>query len=344
MKEPLVSVHMLTYNHVSHIAEAIEGVLKQQTDFPFELVIGEDCSTDGTRQIVMDYGRRYPNVIRVITTSSNVGAFKNSKRVTDSCVGKYVAFCEGDDYWHHPLKLQKQVRFLESQPQYGLVHSNYDDLYIKNKKLVRNSIPACGPFNDDDAFCEILSHKRKVMTLTVCLRRQLWNKVMQEHKELTDPSWPMGDTQTWLELARVAKVKYLPESLATHKILLESASRSRDPRKVYQFEVRARDLILHYVNKYECPSEVAREAKAYTALCLMSAAYHARENGTMNALLKDARLHYRRIPWVNLLWYCGSKNELCYHLVKPGLLAMKAGYRLRRTLNMLRSRIKPPVK
>src|SRR5512137_2891725 len=112
MSEPLVSVSMLTYNHAPYIAQAIEGVLRQKTNFAFELVIGEDCSTDGTREIVLAYAAEFPRVIRVITSERNVGSTKNSWRTFRACVGKYIAWCEGDDYWHDMGKLQLQFDYL----------------------------------------------------------------------------------------------------------------------------------------------------------------------------------------------------------------------------------------
>src|ERR1700690_2758382 len=113
MKEPLVSVKMITYNHAPYITRAIEGVLQQKTTFPFELIIGEDCSTDGTREIVFAYQKKYPDIIRVITSDKNVGMNINGLRTIKAGKGKYIALCEGDDYWHNPEKLQKKVDFLK---------------------------------------------------------------------------------------------------------------------------------------------------------------------------------------------------------------------------------------
>ena len=115
-----VSVHMITYNHERFIAQAIEGVLMQQTDFAVELVIGEDCSTDGTRAIVRRYGERYPERIRLLLQERNLGARANALATLNACRGQYIALCEGDDYWTDPTKLQKQVDFLESHPECSL--------------------------------------------------------------------------------------------------------------------------------------------------------------------------------------------------------------------------------
>ncbi|NCC99035.1 MAG: glycosyltransferase [Bacteroidia bacterium] len=120
MKEKLLSVVTITYNHEPFIAKTIEGVLMQQVNFPIELIIAEDCSTDGTRAICQRYAEQYPDLIRLITSESNVGAVANERRAILAARGKYIAFCEGDDYWTDPLKLQKQVDFLELHPEYSV--------------------------------------------------------------------------------------------------------------------------------------------------------------------------------------------------------------------------------
>ena len=117
---PKVSVRMLTYNHERFIAQAIESVLMQETDFRVELIIGEDCSTDGTRRFVEEYARKFPNVIRAIFHERNVGVANNSDALGNACRGQYTAFLEGDDYWVDPQKLQKQVQLMEANPHYSM--------------------------------------------------------------------------------------------------------------------------------------------------------------------------------------------------------------------------------
>jgi len=117
---PLVSVRILTYNHERWIAQAIESVLMQTCDFAFELVIGEDCSTDGTRAICLDYQARYPHVIRVLHSATNVGIEKNSLRTNARLRGEYVCAFEGDDYWLDARKLQRQVDLMRKHPDASL--------------------------------------------------------------------------------------------------------------------------------------------------------------------------------------------------------------------------------
>ena len=112
----LVSINCTTYNHEMYIADAIESFLMQQTNFDYEILIGEDCSTDNTKEIVEALAKKHPDKIRIITSSGNVGARKNSMRLLENSEGKYIAECEGDDYWTDPYKLQKQMDYMVSHP------------------------------------------------------------------------------------------------------------------------------------------------------------------------------------------------------------------------------------
>ncbi len=118
--KPLVSVVCITYNHEKFISQAINSFLMQKTDFPIEIVIGEDCSTDRTREICLQYQQEFPNIINLITSEKNVGMKENFVRTFESAKGKYIALCDGDDYWIDDRKLQLQVDFLEKNQDYSI--------------------------------------------------------------------------------------------------------------------------------------------------------------------------------------------------------------------------------
>ena len=107
---------MPAYNHEAYIAEAIESVLVQKTDFKFELVIGEDCSTDNTRAVAENYARRYPEYIVLLEHPRNLGIWENDQSIIRACRGEYIAWLEGDDYWCSDTKLQRQIDLLDSRP------------------------------------------------------------------------------------------------------------------------------------------------------------------------------------------------------------------------------------
>ena len=271
-KTPLVSVGMITYNHEPYIDQAIEGVLMQETDFPIELVIGEDCSTDRTREIVLEYQEKHPDLIRVITSDKNVGAHKNSWRTENSCRGKYIAFCEGDDYWHHSRKLQMQVDYLESHPECGLVHGGADMFHVETGRRMPWRPHPSDYDTKGNIFLRLLGHEYAVLTLTACVRSELLRSLIEANPDVFNGQYLMGDAQRWLELSRVSEVKRFNDSLATHNTLPESAGQSKDIRKRIRFKQSVYALRMHYVKKYDCPRETElRIRRKYNRLFLLLA-------------------------------------------------------------------------
>ena len=136
MKDPLVSVCIQTYQHVEFIEQCLQGVLNQQTDFDFEIILGEDESSDGTREICTRYAHQYPQKIRlfkherknVIYIDGKPSGRYNLMHNLSQARGKYIALCEGDDYWTDPKKLQTQVNILQKKPGYALSFHNIHDL------------------------------------------------------------------------------------------------------------------------------------------------------------------------------------------------------------------------
>ncbi|MBW4603172.1 MAG: glycosyltransferase [Calothrix sp. FI2-JRJ7] len=115
---------MITYNHEQFIVQALESVLMQQVNFDYEIVIGEDCSTDNTRDILIRYQKEYPDKIRLLLPDKNLGMHDNLIQTLKACRGNYIALIEGDDYWTSPYKLQKQVDFLDTHPDYTICFHN----------------------------------------------------------------------------------------------------------------------------------------------------------------------------------------------------------------------------
>ncbi|MDG4949884.1 glycosyltransferase [Weeksellaceae bacterium KMM 9724] len=135
---PLVSIQCITYNHEKYIKDAIEGFLMQKTNFPVEILIHDDASTDRTAEIIREYELRYPNLFKPIYQVENQYSKKKgviTRIQNERAKGKYIAKCEGDDYWTDPLKLQKQVAFLEENPEYVLSCHNYQILDFDGKSL-----------------------------------------------------------------------------------------------------------------------------------------------------------------------------------------------------------------
>ena len=115
-----VSVVMLAYNHERFIAQALSSILAQRVNFEYEIIVGEDCSTDNTRNILMDFQRRFPGKIIPLLRERNLGAMRNARETFSACRAQYLAVLEGDDYWTRDDKLQMQVDFLDAHPDHSV--------------------------------------------------------------------------------------------------------------------------------------------------------------------------------------------------------------------------------
>ena len=195
-----VDILMCVYNHEEFIAQAIEGVVSQQTNFKYRLIIGEDCSTDNTKRIVEKYLDLYSEKMLVFFHKTNIGAYENSRILFRESSSKYIALCDGDDYWTDPLKLQKQVDFLEANPEYVLCAANATVNNLTNKFF--RSI-YCN-FNRDRSF----DQKQVLMefycpTLSMLFRNHLHNIPEWFHEVKS------GDTFLHLILSQYGKFYYM---------------------------------------------------------------------------------------------------------------------------------------
>ncbi|WP_183564168.1 glycosyltransferase family 2 protein [Mucilaginibacter sp. SP1R1] len=178
--ELLVSVCCITYNHGRFIAQAMESFLMQETDFQFEIVIGNDSSTDETLEVLDPFLKKYPGKIKLISTEKNVGSHHNLINTLAQCKGKYIALCEGDDYWTDPHKLQKQVDFLENNPDY-IICCHYTHVVDEDSNTIyvnHNPVPLIYTYHD------LLAGKQEE-TKTATL---LYRNVAEVH-ELFDRAW-----------------------------------------------------------------------------------------------------------------------------------------------------------
>lgn len=140
----MVSICCITFNQKEFISQALDGFMLQETNFNFEIVIGDDCSTDGTSNVLALFKKKYPTKVKLITNEKNMGCYYNLMNTIKACKGKYVALCEGDDYWIRPDKLQKQVDFLEKKPGYVIcchytqvINALGETLYVHSKPVPR---------------------------------------------------------------------------------------------------------------------------------------------------------------------------------------------------------------
>lgn len=243
----LVSVHMITYNHEDYISAAIEGVLAQVTDFRYELIISDDCSSDSTSLIIAKYAALRPEIIKPLLREKNIGSMANFLDTFNFCSGKYIALCEGDDYWCNPYKLRDQVFFLENNKDIGLVWTDVD-FYNQEKGIFIKEIfeqKKLPVYND---LIETLINKPFFSPPTWIFRREY---IPQNLDNYCDGTFPMI-----LDILAVTKIKFLNVVTAVYRQLPESASHSRSLEKRYKFLNGVYKIQLDYSDKYKVSDQV----------------------------------------------------------------------------------------
>ncbi len=252
-KNIMVSVCMITYNHENFISDAIEGVLKQKTNFPIELIIGEDCSTDNTRNIIIDYANNYPEIIKLLLPEKNLGMSRNFLDTMQAASGKYIAICEGDDFWTDPLKLQKQVDILEKENDVVAVVTNASVCDKNGNLLEKNRIVIPpknkeGMYNLHDFFIKISRYP----TLTVVFRNMNMNFIRNEIQFLSNPF--LADWTLWVLLHTMGDFYYLDEVTASYRINPNSVTHSGNSFNRWKEDIVIRKklikLLPHEYHKY----------------------------------------------------------------------------------------------
>ena len=210
MTQPLVSVKVATYNHELFLRQCLDGILAQQTNFPFEVVVGEDGSSDGTRAIAESYARAHPGVVRLVAHDANVGPARNLASIRAACRGSYEAMCEGDDFWIHPLKLQRQVDFLEMHPDCG--YCFHDVLQFREDKSSRPRFYCPRNLPDFPGVADVLRQPHLIATCSVLARREFIESL---------PAWRTGllcgDLVVRLWGPHVGRIGYLRDVMAVQR-------------------------------------------------------------------------------------------------------------------------------
>lgn len=255
MMRPMISVLMITYNHERFIETAVNSVLSQQTDYPFELVIGEDHSPDATGKKVDQLAAAFPDIIKVVRAESNIGVAANFCRTFRACSGKYMAILDGDDFWTDPLKLQKQVSFMEANPDYGFVHGDVNHYYEDSGKTEPCVNKARGVHvPDSNLFPELIKPQPLfIKTATVCFRKELASAFDLGLAEREN--WPLIDMPLWMDITQQTKAHYFDEVFATYRLLTESASRTQSPQKKLAYHQKLYAIKQLYFEKYKVGEE-----------------------------------------------------------------------------------------
>jgi len=249
MNDIMVSVCVLSYNHEKYLRDCLEGIVMQKTTFPIEVWVHDDASTDSSPDIIRAYQNRYPNVIKPILQTENQYSKRQgsilSRFVFPKCTGKYIALCEGDDYWTDPLKLQKQVDFLEGHEEYSMCFHSAILLNECDAKVTSSySIVKEGDYGPNDIFPRWV-----VPTASVVFSREKFDSYNLIHTEW----FVFGDIVIFERCAHVGKLWGFEERMSVYRMNGNSVLQDKkyqDPRlQAMPFHFKALKMNFPLINK-----------------------------------------------------------------------------------------------
>ena len=242
VKDPLVSVLVLTYRHEQYIEECVSSICQQKTDFSFEVLVGEDASPDGTLRICLDLQQRYPKQVKVIYSKANAGLVGNMVRLNNRARGKYIAICEGDDFWVDARKLAKQVGVFETRTDVSLVHMLVWQQYEMAKwtrcpaafRTVRRLLKS-NELDGRQQQRKMLIDGNFIQTPTVMCRKDAFAKACDDLVKIERIThWiPSTDFMLWFFCMSSGKAYFMPEVVAVKRVNSTSLTTIRDPKIVY---------------------------------------------------------------------------------------------------------------
>lgn len=241
----LVSIKCAVYNHEHYLRQCLEGFVMQKTNFRFEAIVHDDASTDGSAAIIHEYAEKYPDIIKPIYETENQYSKRDgslTRIMNAACCGKYIAICEGDDYWIDPLKLQKQVDFLERHSDYGLI---YGKARVFNQAQNRYEIRNAG--KERKNYEDLLVRGNAIPTLTCVYRKSL----LENYSNEITRKWKMGDQPLWLYISHRSKIHYMDEILAVYRKLIHSASSRESYETAGEFIYSSYNCAIYFNELYD---------------------------------------------------------------------------------------------
>lgn len=242
----LVTVKCTVYNHEPYLRQCLDGFVMQKTNFNFEVLVHDDASTDGSKAIIEEYAECYPKIIKPMYETENQyqkgGFYRIIFLMNDLVRGKYIAICEGDDFWTDPYKLQKQVDYMEKHAECGLVYTRINQLKQETGNISLG-------WSRQATFEEIITHDNPISTPTVLIRRYIYDMFYSQVK--VNMSWKMADYPLWLYIAHQSEIKCLDDVTTTYRLLANSASHSTNMNKILAFTYSGYDISTYFVTYFD---------------------------------------------------------------------------------------------
>ena len=255
MMENMISVVVITYNQEATISRTLDSILMQQCHVPFEIVIGEDRSTDNTRAICQRYAEKHPDIIRLICNEQNKGIVDNYFDCLLACRGTYIADCAGDDFWIDPQKLDKEVSVMEAHDNVTMVITNWQYFDEKSQKISPSQQQQHAPITPGHKLLKaiITQYNMRVFHLCTALyRADVFRKAYEEDTYLfRNKGFCSEDIQVAFSMALHGDIAYLPDITLNYSLGQETVSNTADDVKQFQFVRKMTDLIHYLASKHQ---------------------------------------------------------------------------------------------
>jgi glycosyltransferase involved in cell wall biosynthesis len=255
MSDCVFSVVIIVYNQKEFIGATIDSILSQKHDYSFEIVIGDDCSIDGTRSLLIEYKRKNPNIIQLLLNDENMGITGNYYNVLRHCHGKYIMQCAGDDYWL-PGKVALQIPLMENDHDIGMCYSKVRNIY-SNKRIIEKKTWG-GPFT---TFDELLT-RNVVPAVTMAFRSEYLNRYIGEVKP-EEQNWLIEDYPEVLWFSLNSKVVFINEITAAYRVVSNSAVHTSNALKIEKMNASTRDIKLFFIGFTDGNREIDKIEEDY---------------------------------------------------------------------------------
>ena len=238
-----LSVIVLTYNQENTIAQTLDSILQQKHNYSYEIVIGEDCSTDRTREILLEYQSRHPDVIRLLLNEKNLGLIGNYFNVIEHCRGEYIMQCAGDDWWL-PGKVALQIPYMDNHPECGMCYTDAVAIHVNRPMQDRNIIFR----GRNENTIESLLMYNHVVAPTIVLRRQILGQYQKDVLPVSQ-NWQLEDYPMWLWIAINSCIAYISESTVCYRISSGTVSRPHEYLLKLEFMASENQIKMFYINR-----------------------------------------------------------------------------------------------
>lgn len=296
----LLSIMIETYNQESYISKTLDSILNQEFWFDYEIIIGNDCSTDGTLQILNEYAKKNSK-IKIITNKHNLGPMGNYYNLLSVCRGKYLMDCAGDDYWL-PNKVRTQIKYMEDNDEVGCCFTKAKCFFQDTNEIKELKMSYKTNFED-------LIHQNCIPALTVCLRRTIVEKYINEIKP-HEKEWKMEDYPMWLWFSHESKIVFLDLYTAVYRVIGGSVSHPNEINKVLEFTNSINDIKCFYSEFFSFT--ITRKDLDCSYVALFNDYFRKLSNNYSKEIRENIALVYNKIVeplWVIKMKYFISRNK-----------------------------------